>query len=633
MDDLSSTIDSAPAFEEMVGHKMNLVERLKYGLASIRFQLTLVVLAATLPMMIFVALFAGQQRQAATTEVEQQLLFSAKTAALGYDSTILYTRQMMQAVSRLPSLQQHDYAACNQDLEAIRRNYLIYLGLSVNDAEGKLLCSSPPVPAEMTVQSQADQSWFQAAVKNKGFTVGSYATGPVSNKGNLTFGYPVISGDGQIDYVIGAGVDIAALNETAAQLALPEGAVLRISDRAGTIILRVPNPELYVGATYPDFELLDEIGNKSEGVGRAIGVDGIARLYGFTTLPSDPSGQLVLAVGVPIEQAYEHINSNLIRNLVAIGSLALMGMALSWIITERYILRPAYTLTTASRRLTDGNLSARTSLGKGYGELFELGQDFDQMAESLEKQESELRALNQELEQRVADRTLELRQSRDLLQQFSNHLQNLLEEERKKISREIHDELGQALTGLKMDLKSINKMLLPDQDPIRQKIAASLQLVDNTISTMRRISSDLRPGILDDLGLIAAVEWLVTNFQNRTGIEVEFIVEPMDLEIPREMNTAMYRIIQEALTNVMRHSQASRVTISITGKPEEIEIKIQDNGRGFDDETIRRSRSLGLTGIRERALLIGGQAKVFGNSGVGTQVIICVPVSTERGEA
>jgi len=254
------------------------------------------------------------------------------------------------------------------------------------------------------------------------------------------------------------------------------------------------------------------------------------------------------------------------------------------------------------------------------------------MADSLQKQENQMRGLNQELEERVASRTTELKQSHDMLQHFSNYLQNMLEEERKKISREIHDELGQALTSIKMDLRQINKQVRPDQEAISQRIAISLQLIDQTIATMRRISSDLRPGILDDLGLTAAVEWLVTSFQNHTGIEVTFECNPPDLEVPQELHTGLFRIIQETLTNVMRHAQATHVWIEINSTTESIEVEIRDNGQGFDPQILGQPRSLGLIGIRERAQLIGGEAKIIGNPGRGVQVNVCVPRASVRGE-
>jgi signal transduction histidine kinase len=607
------------------------MKKFAYGLTSIRFQLTIVVLVATIPMMVFVGLFANQQRKEQSVEVEKQMLFSAKTAAMGYDQIVSFTRQVMGTIAELPSLKRNDYTACTKELDQIRQNYSIYRGISVNSADGTLLCSSPQLDPNTPI-NQSSQDWFQRAVEQKDFAIGSYSIEPVSKQGNLTFGFPVLAPDGEIQYVIGIAVNIDTLNESASRLALPDGAVLRVIDRNGTIILRIPDPELWVGKEDPDFELLSVAQNQDEGITQGVGLDQLLRVYGYTTLPSDPHKQLLVAVGIPVNQAYQDINTNLLRNLIAIGSLALIGIILAWTITERYILRPAQTLTAAARRLTAGDLTARTHLDQGSGELFELARAFDQMADSLQEQETQLRTLNQELEERVNQRTAELKQSRDFLQQFSNHLQNVLEEERKKISREIHDELGQALTGLKMDLRTISKQIRPDQEAIHQRITGSIQLIDSTIVTMRRISSDLRPGILDDLGLVAAVDWLVTNFQNRSDIQVNLEVDPPDLEVPKELHTGLFRIIQEGLTNVMRHSKATEVWITINGEPDQLQIEVRDNGRGFDPKILKETRSLGLIGIRERALLIGGEAKIEGNPGKGTRIEICIPMTPVRGE-
>lgn len=599
------------------------MKKLIYGLASIRLQLTIVVLVATLPMMVFVGIFANQQREDQAIEVEKQMLFSAKTAALGYDQLVLFTHQMMQSLAGLVG---GDFAACQNNLDQVRRTYSAYRHLSIYLADGTPVCQSPQSPSQ-NATNKNNQEWFQRAVETNSFAVGPYTLEADGTGGSLTFGYPVSGPDGQVRYMIEAAVNVDTLNASATRLALPQGAVLRIVDRSGTILLRIPDTEHWVGKKDAKFGLLAVAENQNEGITQAVGLDNILRVYGFTTLPSDPQKQVIVAVGVPVEQAYQDINANLLQNLIAIGVLALIGIILAWTITERSILYPAHTLAAASHRLTTGDLSARADLGRGSGELFELGQTFDQMADSLQKQENQLLALNQELEEHVLQRTAELKQSRDFLQQFSNHLQNVLEEERKKISREIHDELGQALTGLKMDLRQISKQLTPDQELIQQRIAASLQLIDQTILTMRRISSDLRPGILDDLGLVAAVDWLVSNFQARSDIQVELEVDPPDLEVPRELHTGLFRIIQEALTNVMRHAQATQVWIEIKSMSDQLNVKISDNGRGFDSNILEQTRSLGLIGMRERALLIDGEVKIHTAPGQGTQIEICIPMT------
>ena len=157
----------------------------------------------------------------------------------------------------------------------------------------------------------------------------------------------------------------------------------------------------------------------------------------------------------------------------------------------------------------------------------------------------------------------QLKGSTEQLRALSAHLQSVREEERTLISREIHDELGQELTGLKMDLSWLVKRLSKNQKSLISKTESMLKLVDSTIQTVRRISSELRPGVLDDLGLIAAIEWQAQDFENRTGITCDFSSSVEEIGLDRDRSTAVFRIFQETLTNVSRHAKATRVKISL----------------------------------------------------------------------
>jgi PAS domain S-box-containing protein len=216
------------------------------------------------------------------------------------------------------------------------------------------------------------------------------------------------------------------------------------------------------------------------------------------------------------------------------------------------------------------------------------------------------------------------------LRALSASLQSAREEEGTRIAREIHDELGGALTSLKWDLESLHKVISETNDPsllqtLHGKVEAMLRLSETTIGAVRRISSELRPSVLDDLGLAAAIEWQAQQFQTRTGIicHCEGSVENLDLD--RERSTAIFRILQEALTNILRHAQATRVEISIRAEADEIVLTVRDNGRGITADDKSRLQSLGLLGMRERAHLIGGAIEIIGVDAQGTLVTVRVP--------
>jgi PAS domain S-box-containing protein len=220
----------------------------------------------------------------------------------------------------------------------------------------------------------------------------------------------------------------------------------------------------------------------------------------------------------------------------------------------------------------------------------------------------------------------ELRRSREQLRSLADHLQSVREEERTAIAREIHDDLGQALTGLKMDLSWLAKKLPENEKALIDKIQAMSDLTNTTLKTVQRISTELRPGLLDDLGLVAAIEWQTEEFQNRTGIRCKLIVDPEEISVDEKRSTALFRILQEALTNVARHAQATRVTVSLKEKNGTLELRVKDNGKGIAKEKISNPRSFGLLGIRERVHLWGGNVMIRGVKGKGTEVEVRIPI-------
>ncbi|MCL5021814.1 MAG: PAS domain-containing sensor histidine kinase [Nitrospirae bacterium] len=219
----------------------------------------------------------------------------------------------------------------------------------------------------------------------------------------------------------------------------------------------------------------------------------------------------------------------------------------------------------------------------------------------------------------------QLKTSREQLRNLSAHLQTLREKERTSIAREIHDELGQALTALKMDVSWLGKKYR-EVDIIAKKAASMAFLIDSTIATVKRISSELRPVALDDLGLTAALEWEAEEFQRRTGIDCTVTFHPPDIVLEKDLATAIFRIVQESLTNVIRHAEATRVSVSLEEREGAAVLSIEDNGKGITEDQIADSEAFGLIGIRERAVFLGGRATFEGSPGKGTVVTVVLPL-------
>ncbi len=219
-----------------------------------------------------------------------------------------------------------------------------------------------------------------------------------------------------------------------------------------------------------------------------------------------------------------------------------------------------------------------------------------------------------------------LKTSEQELRDLYNRLEAVREEERTRIARDIHDELGQMLTALKIDLSWLEKKLDGKQATVRDRAKTMSHLLDKTIKSVQEISTHLRPEVLDMLGLTEAIEWQVQEFQKRTGTECSMSSGTGDLDLDPDLSTAVFRIFQETLTNVARHAAASELNIEFYKKDGELVLKVTDNGKGIPEDKISHPKSLGLLGIRERALLWDGQVKISGVQGQGTTVVVKIPL-------
>jgi len=210
------------------------------------------------------------------------------------------------------------------------------------------------------------------------------------------------------------------------------------------------------------------------------------------------------------------------------------------------------------------------------------------------------------------------------------HLEKVREEEKTIISREIHDELGQALTALKFDVAWLSKKLKPSDEVrkiggIEEKLDTMVEMLNSTLKTMRRITSDLRPGILDDLGLVASIEWYLNEFANRTPMNCNIKILVKEINLEDIYRTAFYRIVQEIMTNVARHSQATVLKVFLTENKKNYVLFVSDNGVGIPPEKEQNSTSYGLIGIKERCVLLGGNVKIKSAIGKGTKIEVRVP--------
>lgn len=220
----------------------------------------------------------------------------------------------------------------------------------------------------------------------------------------------------------------------------------------------------------------------------------------------------------------------------------------------------------------------------------------------------------------------ELGQITQQLRDLTIHLQNVREEERKRIGREIHDELGQQLTAMKMDVVWLDKKMDPSNELFRSKLKNLITLLDGSNQSVRRILSELRPLILDDRGLVDALQWLGSQFESLSGVSVEFEADDITQHISEEIKTTLFRVYQEALTNVSRYAKASTLLSSLRIEDDTIVLRITDDGIGFEQEILKQKKSFGILGMKERANALGGIFTLYTTIGKGTTIIVRIPI-------
>ena len=317
-----------------------------------------------------------------------------------------------------------------------------------------------------------------------------------------------------------------------------------------------------------------------------------------------PGTDAVLTLGMgdaTVEQTVSEVTLQLLAItlvMVAVGFAA--AFFLTWILT-----RPIYDLVKATQSVAEGDFSQRVERWAN-DEIGDLAVAFNSMTASLAQAEVE-------------------RQEREKLRsQYVNKVITAQEEERKRIARELHDSTGQSLTSLLVGLKNLKAV---DNAAVPERIEELRDIVGHTLDEVRQMAWQLRPSALDDLGLVSALQRYITDFQKRFNVQVDFVAKGIDGRLPVEFETSIYRMVQEALTNIARHAQATAASVIIDRRHNTLRVIIEDNGVGFLPSA-RREKSLGLQGIRERAALLNGTLTIEAEPGHGTSLFIAMPLST-----
>jgi signal transduction histidine kinase len=316
---------------------------------------------------------------------------------------------------------------------------------------------------------------------------------------------------------------------------------------------------------------------------------------------------------------------------VLIGGLTLtsVGLALSFVLRAE-VVDPLSHIARAATRISQGDFSARTGIG-GKNEVGVVARTFDEMTERIEHHATALLTANRVLEVKVQERTQEVQQLAAIRGELLEKVISAQEEERRRIARELHDESAQALTMIMTNIASVRDKLPRSAAELRATLSQSRSLAEQALTEIRNLIHELRPEVLDQLGLVQAIRSYARSRLEVQGIQVRFSVIGLDERLSRRMEIALFRIVQEAITNIARHAGASLVNIELERRDSQVFVRVEDNGRGFEVPAALNygSGTWGLKGIRERAIILGGEANIDSGTGKGTRLIAVIPLESK----
>jgi PAS domain S-box-containing protein len=361
--------------------------------AGIRIRILALVLLALLPALGLMLHLSREHRKQITTDVNRTTLRLSRFMAASLERDIQSARIFLSALSHSPVHAGSDRGGCPEFLTKLDIQAEIYDAVGVADSTGRVRCQIPAIDGPGRLDSMP---WFQLARASSRFSVGYDLGRDLIDKATMDFGFPTVDSAGRTKAVYYCALDLQWMNRLADRLQLPPGAALTVTDREGRTLVRYPNPELWVGKNHPDSPLSRLQLQQAEGVMEGAGLDGVIRLYAFSHVDG---GDLSVRIGIPRGTAYAEADSAMVRNLIALALVGLVAMSAAWAAGHFMVVRQANRLAAAAKSLAAGNLETRTGMPHHSGEFGQLARAFDEMAESLEWREAQLRESESERSQ------------------------------------------------------------------------------------------------------------------------------------------------------------------------------------------------------------------------------------------
>jgi signal transduction histidine kinase len=581
---------------------------------GLRFRLLLLVLLVCSPLVALTVHRSSEEKRRQTSNWQQRAERTAQLAAREEKEMVGATRQLLLAVAESSAVRSGDQPAVRRLLEELLATYPRYSNFGYLNAKGKLVASAAPAPKI----NFAQQVFFRRAVATATFSSGRFNRIP-GRRPTLDFGYPTYDENNNLTGVLFASLDLRWIDQFGSQIAtqIPRGAVWIEIDPVGRVLARHPSPEAHVGRVLTNQALAQAAWNSRGSVATLEDSQGTEMFVAFAPRESQLLDQSVAGIlMIPKDTLFRSANRALVRNLQWLAAATGLAMLLGWLGSYFLVLKPIKSLVDTSTKLAAGDLTVRTGLRHGRDELGQLTRTFDRMVEALENRENE-----------------RLRTSKKL-QVLSHRLVEVQESERRHIARELHDEIGQALTAAEMNLQAA--LQSPRAPNLERRLSASMEAIEQVIEQVHNLSLNLRPSMLDDLGLEPALRWLTRRQAELAGVQAEFHADHLEDRLHPIVETECFRVAQEALTNIVRHASAKKIVVSLVRTNSHLHLRVRDDGVGFDVAKRRNEAvgggSLGLLSMEERAVLAAGGLELRSSPGQGTEVHAWFPIRWKNEE-
>ena len=557
--------------------------------AQLRVRLLLLVLMAVLPAL-GLAVYSGfDQRTTARREAQDDAHRIARHAAAEQRQLVEGSRQLLVTLAHLKEVRPDRAVEAQALFTSLKGVHPFYANLGAIDAKGIPFASAVPLTGSVDL---SDRSYFTQARATGKFSVGEFQKGRITDKSSLNMAYPIKrEGTGEFLGVVYVALDLGWLTQFASRSDLPEGSTLTVIDRRGTILVRYQAPDSgknWTGHSVTNHPIvMKQLRQGGEVQGTYTGLDGMQRLYASTPLTRTggvPDAHVF--VGIPVQTAYAAANRSMILSFVFLGIVSTLALAAAWSGGDLFVLRQVNGIVTAARQMREGNLSARSGLDYGPGELGQLARSFDEMAGTIEKQmqdmrvtQAELKALNEELEARVLERTLDLKRSNEDLEQFAYVASHDLQEPLRMVSSYI--QLLRQRHGDKLDSNAREYIAFALDGATRMQ-----QLIVDLLAYSRIGREGKQSGEVD---LNQALDRALANLQVAIAeSQAEIVKVPMP--VVRGDLTLLTQIFQNLVGNALKFRGEAKPLVEITVSPQgrEWRFSVSDNGMGIAPQDFER---------------------------------------------